>query len=233
MTAHHPDSAAPVATEAPIPLQRMDVIAWWERERSRTLAECRTTAERITHTALATIDTVPDRDFVIKGTAMLKDVHQQIEAELAEANQALATSLQVELAEAVQRIEGTDDLGKPLQDAAALAAGGVGVAAAGGLALSATSLATTSSTILFVIPVVTFSWPIFLLVGAAAAMLATVSSGATLMKIGAWRKSRFRTQVQTRIQAAVLAEDGSAASSWSHFRQEIDRARDVLLAALT
>jgi len=209
----------------------MDVIAWWERERARTLAECRARAGTITQIALEMIDAVPDRDFVMKGTTVLDPVRQQIDTDLAETNQNLAESLQVGLTQTVQRIRGADGAGDPLRETAALAAGGVGVAAAGGLALSATSLATTSSTMLFVIPVVTVSWPVFLLAGTAAALLATVSTTA-LVKVGAWRKSRCRTSVQDRIQAALLAEAAGTASSWSHFRQEIDRARDALLAGL-
>ena len=232
MTDSDPDTAAPVPTGTPVPLQRMDVIAWWERERARILAECRAAASRITQTALDAIDAVPDRTLVLKGTRVLRPIRAQIETELAAVNQDLANSLQVGLTDVVKRIEGTNSPDKTLQETAALAAGGVGMAAAGGLALSATSLATTSSTILFVIPVVTFSWPVFLLAGAVAALLGTVSTTA-LVRAGVQRKTHYRTHVQSRIQAALLAEGDGTVSSWSHFRQQLDRARDTMLAQLT
>ncbi|MCY4259385.1 MAG: hypothetical protein OXC91_03885 [Rhodobacteraceae bacterium] len=236
MTAYRPDSVMPTAAGTPVPLQRMDIIAWWERERARTLAECQTAAERITQTALDAIDAVPDRTLVLKGSRVLRPVREQIEAELAAVNQDLARSLQMGLTDVVERIEGRDGADSPdktLQETATLAAGGVGMAAAaGGLAFSATSLATASSTILFVIPVVAISWPVFLLAGAVAALLGTVSTTA-LVKTGKQRKRRCRMDVQTRIQDSLLAEDADPVSSWPHFRQQLDRARDTMLAQLT
>jgi len=229
MTTPHQDRAVSAEAETPVPLQRMDVIAWWERERARTLAECRARAGTVTQIALEMIDAVPDRDLVIRRRRALRPVQNQIDAELAAANQALAASLQMGLAATVTCREGADGPNNSLGKTAARAAGGM--ATTGGLALSATSLTTTSSTMLFVIPVVTFSWPVFLLAGTAAALLATVS-GTALVRAGRTRRQRCRDHVQERITAALLAEGGRAVSSWSHFRQEIDRARDALLAGL-
>jgi len=200
----------------------MDVIAWWERERARTLAECRARAATITQIALEMIDAVPDRDLVIRRRRALRPVQNQIEAELAAANQALAASLQMGLAATVTHGEGADGPNNSLGKTAALAAGGMATAG---------SLAAAPAAILFGIPVVTVSWPLFLGVGAGAAVAATVSTTA-LGRAGRTRRECCRGDVQERITAALLAEDGRAVSSWSHFRQEIDRARDALLAGL-
>ncbi len=161
----------------------------------------------------------------------LRPVHQQIEESIMAVNRSLAADLQMSLAESLERFGNLDtSLNASKVEMSVASAGAAAALASGGLALGATSLATTTSTIFFVIPVVTFSWPVFLVVGAAAASLAYLSP-TLLKKAGRLSKDRHKNNLKKTIHYNLLAECDKvkSQSSWAHFRQEIDRARDIML----
>ncbi|MCY4260748.1 MAG: hypothetical protein OXC91_10860 [Rhodobacteraceae bacterium] len=152
-------------------LQRMEIIEWWEKIRQQAFNECRTAAERISQLTLEKVESIPDRDLLLRREEALRPVHQQIEESIMAVNRSLAADLQMSLAESLERFGNLDtSLNASKVEMSVASAGAAAALASGGLALGATSLATTTSTIFFVIPVVTFSWPVFLVVGAAAAV---------------------------------------------------------------
>lgn len=145
-------------------------------------------------------------------------------------NRRLASSLQRSFKASALRVEGQAGFeGAGLVEKATLSASGAMALGSLGLAATASSLATSTATFVFFVPVTTVSWPLFAAAGVSARALALVSPKA-LAKAERMMRMRYVTHVDKVLHHYLLQETGGKTqSTWVSFRAQIDEAARLRL----
>ena len=111
----------------------------------------------------------------------------------------LQRSIEVSVAHSVDQTERRlEDEGITLMDSLPFVASGAAAVGALGLAVAATSFATTSATFMLFIPVTTISWPLFAVFGAGALTLGYFSP--TLLE---WSTQSLRTKYTNALKVQI------------------------------
>jgi hypothetical protein len=101
-----------------------------------------------------------------------------------------------------------------------------------GLAATASSLATSTATFVFFVPVATVSWPLFAVAGAGAATVAFFSPRA-IEKARSMMLTRFVKHLDATLHQMLLKDvDPEKPSTWSALRDQIDRAAKLRLETI-
>ena len=170
-----------------------------------------------------------DRRLLVRNSRAMKCIQKQVDEKVEEFNRATASSLQNSVIESIDQVErSSESSGLNNAETAVLVAGGVAAAGAGGLAVGATAIATKTAIVLFVFPVVAFSWPVFSAVGLTAIALAALSPAA-LRRARNSVERRCKKHLEQNIAQQLLAEaDGiDPNSSWACFKMQIDDAARI------
>ncbi len=208
-----------------VEIQRAEILDWWEAERWRIRQEVLATQQNCLDRATRSIEGLNIKELLMPRSSARKDIERRLESDVNSLNRRLANSLKDSFSASVESVEGlTVYESVTLTEKAALVAGGTLAIGSLGIAGAATGVATTTGTFLFVIPTLTFSWPIFAVAGVSALGLA-IASPKALQQGRRLAIERYLRNIQ-KILLRLLVEDAAASkkpSTWTIFQTEIDR----------
>ncbi|SPJ29420.1 hypothetical protein [Falsiruegeria mediterranea] len=219
-------------------LSEQEILSWWSSERGRVDRECRAAAERFIKKACDQIEELTLKQ-VLLPSEQRKHIERGLQSDINMFNRRMERSLQDALSDSIEKIEGLEQFSSnSLRDNATLAAGGAVGFGAIAIAAAAPVIATTTTATTFLGffatgTLVTFSWPVFAIVGVTAGAAALTSP--TLVSKGRRGiQARFKAHIKKTVEQSLMSSGGKEPTGGTRtiLFHELDRARDLRLERL-
>lgn len=208
----------------PLVVLRTEVIDWWESERFRVHQACLEAHAKYLESATQAAQKLTLKALLLPRSTATRAIECQLQSDVKMLNVELTASLQDSFQALVMQIEGNASYeGASVTETATLALGGALALGSLGLAATAASFATSTATLVFFVPVTTFSWPLFAVAGAGATAVAFLSPKA-IDKARSMMVHRFVRHLDTTLRLMLLDESPSRHSTWATLRDQIDKA---------
>jgi hypothetical protein len=216
-------------------IQRAEILDWWEAERWRIRQAVEAAHEKYLEKARSSVEDLALKELLLPTSRARKTIERQIESDVNILNRRLASSLKSSFEASVAEVEGASGYaGATLVETATVAASGALAVGSIGIAGAATGLATTTGTFLFVIPTISFSWPVFAAVGVGVTTMAFASPKA-LRQCRVMVTSRYLRHIEDMLDRVLLADipDRKRHSTWLTFRSQLDHAAEERLKKIS
>lgn len=211
---------------------RTEVIDWWETERFRVHQACRDAHASFLEGATQASQKLTLKALLLPRSAATRAIESQLQSDVNLLNVQLTASLKDSFQASVMQIEGNANFeGASAAETATLALGGALALGSLGLAATASSLATSTATFVFFVPVTTVSWPLFAVAGVGATAIAFLSPKA-IDKARNMMLNRFVKHLDTTLRLMLLDESPSRHSTWSTLRDQIDKVAKFRLESI-
>ncbi len=191
--------------------------------------------EKYLERANSSVEELALKELLLPTSSARRAIERQIESDVNILNRRLASSLKSSFEASVAEVEGASGYaGATLVETATVAASGALAVGSIGIAGAATGLATTTGTFLFVIPTISFSWPVFAAVGIGVTTMAFASPKA-LRQCRMMVTRRYLRHIQDMLDRVLLADipDRKRNSTWVTFRSQLDHAAEERLKKIS
>lgn len=212
---------------------RSEILDWWSAERGVVYAECLREREVLHRRLDKAVEGLSLKELTSPWSPGCATIKRQVESDLNMLGRRLARKVQLSAERSQYQLGDAPSRAAAVGDYAELAASGAAAVGALGLAATAASFATSTATVMFFVPVTTFSWPLFAVAGVSAVGLAFLSP----RKMEWTRKKmrqRFATRLKNSIDKSLLGadQDLNASSLCGNLLAQLDTVKDQRLKEL-